>query len=188
MAYAVASRLHRGHWLVSLVYVAGLQLGAWWIMEHVGVQPPPAAWLVLPAVIGLTTVALAERWNAIAHACMAATVSVSILFLVYAGVVTVQAHLGPLSLSFAILLCAMQAFALVLLIANSYEVLDVTSRIRWTRIRRPEPTTAYFPKVSLHVPAYNEPPEMVKETLDALAKLDYPNYEVIVIDDNTTDE
>jgi cellulose synthase/poly-beta-1,6-N-acetylglucosamine synthase-like glycosyltransferase len=29
-------------------------------------------------------------------------------------------------------------------------------------------------KVSIHVPAYNEPPEMVIETLDALARLDYP--------------
>jgi exo-beta-1,3-glucanase (GH17 family)/cellulose synthase/poly-beta-1,6-N-acetylglucosamine synthase-like glycosyltransferase len=46
----------------------------------------------------------------------------------------------------------------------------------------------YFPKVSLHVPAYNEPPDMLIETLDALAKLDYPDYEVLVIDNNTKDE
>src|ERR1700733_15185544 len=44
------------------------------------------------------------------------------------------------------------------------------------------------PKVSIHVPAYNEPPEMVIETLDALARLDYSNYEVLVIDNNTRDE
>jgi exo-beta-1,3-glucanase (GH17 family)/cellulose synthase/poly-beta-1,6-N-acetylglucosamine synthase-like glycosyltransferase len=44
------------------------------------------------------------------------------------------------------------------------------------------------PKVSVHVPAYNEPPEMVIETLDALARLDYSNYEVLVIDNNTKDE
>jgi cellulose synthase/poly-beta-1,6-N-acetylglucosamine synthase-like glycosyltransferase len=37
------------------------------------------------------------------------------------------------------------------------------------------------------VPCYNEPPEMVKETLDALARLDYPDYEVLVIDNNTKD-
>jgi cellulose synthase/poly-beta-1,6-N-acetylglucosamine synthase-like glycosyltransferase len=45
-----------------------------------------------------------------------------------------------------------------------------------------------FPKVSIHVPAYNEPPEMVIETLDALARLDYPDFEVVVIDNNTRDE
>jgi cellulose synthase/poly-beta-1,6-N-acetylglucosamine synthase-like glycosyltransferase len=45
-----------------------------------------------------------------------------------------------------------------------------------------------LPKVSIHVPAYNEPPAMVIETLEALARLDYPDYEVIVVDNNTTDE
>ena len=42
-------------------------------------------------------------------------------------------------------------------------------------------------QVSIHVPCYNEPPEMVKQTLDALAALDYPDYEVIIIDNNTKD-
>ncbi|MDD5586909.1 MAG: glycosyltransferase [Alphaproteobacteria bacterium] len=44
------------------------------------------------------------------------------------------------------------------------------------------------PKVSIHVPCYNEPPHMVMETLDALAALAYPNLEVLVVDNNTKDE
>ncbi|WP_407154124.1 glycosyltransferase [Bradyrhizobium sp. STM 3557] len=44
-----------------------------------------------------------------------------------------------------------------------------------------------FPKVSIHVPAYFEPPEMLKQTLDALARLDYPNYECVIIINNTPD-
>ena len=44
-----------------------------------------------------------------------------------------------------------------------------------------------FPKVSLHVPAYFEPPEMLKQTLDAVARLDYPNFECVVIINNTPD-
>ena len=43
------------------------------------------------------------------------------------------------------------------------------------------------PKVSIHVPAYNEPPEMLIETIDALTRLDYPDFEVLVIDNNTKD-
>lgn len=43
------------------------------------------------------------------------------------------------------------------------------------------------PKVSIHVPAYNEPPQMLIESLDALARLDYPDYEVVVVDNNTHD-
>lgn len=46
---------------------------------------------------------------------------------------------------------------------------------------------AHMPMVSIHVPAYNEPPEMLIDTLNALAELDYPNYEVVVIDNNTKD-
>jgi exo-beta-1,3-glucanase (GH17 family)/cellulose synthase/poly-beta-1,6-N-acetylglucosamine synthase-like glycosyltransferase len=44
------------------------------------------------------------------------------------------------------------------------------------------------PRVSVHVPCYNEPPQMVIETLEHLAKLDYENFEVIVLDNNTPDE
>ncbi|WP_046270742.1 glycosyltransferase [Pseudomonas syringae] len=52
------------------------------------------------------------------------------------------------------------------------------------------PIPAYpgpWPKVSIHVPCYNEPPDMVKQTLDALQRLDYPDFEVLIIDNNTQD-
>lgn len=45
----------------------------------------------------------------------------------------------------------------------------------------------HYPKVSIHIPAYFEPPEMLKLTLDAVAKLDYPNFECVVIINNTPD-
>jgi exo-beta-1,3-glucanase (GH17 family)/cellulose synthase/poly-beta-1,6-N-acetylglucosamine synthase-like glycosyltransferase len=44
---------------------------------------------------------------------------------------------------------------------------------------------AFAPKVSIHVPAYREPPEMLKATLDAVARLDYPHFECIVVVNNT---
>src|SRR5436190_3358481 len=44
-----------------------------------------------------------------------------------------------------------------------------------------------FPKVSIHITAYFEPPEMLKATLDALSRLDYPNFECVVIINNTPD-
>ena len=42
--------------------------------------------------------------------------------------------------------------------------------------------------VSIHVPAHEEPPALLIATLNALAKLDYRFYEVIVVDNNTTEE
>ncbi len=59
----------------------------------------------------------------------------------------------------------------------------------WRRPRRPLSASAASgrPMVSLHVPTYAEPPELVIATLDALASLNYPNFEVLVIDNNTKD-
>jgi len=47
---------------------------------------------------------------------------------------------------------------------------------------------APVPKVSIQVPAHNEPPEMLKQTLDAVARLDYPNFECVVVINNTPDQ
>jgi cellulose synthase/poly-beta-1,6-N-acetylglucosamine synthase-like glycosyltransferase/exo-beta-1,3-glucanase (GH17 family) len=44
------------------------------------------------------------------------------------------------------------------------------------------------PMVSIHVPAYKEQPDMYKATLDSMAALDYPNFEVLAIVNNTTEE
>jgi cellulose synthase/poly-beta-1,6-N-acetylglucosamine synthase-like glycosyltransferase/exo-beta-1,3-glucanase (GH17 family) len=45
----------------------------------------------------------------------------------------------------------------------------------------------FAPKVSIHIPAYREPPEMLKATLDSIASLEYPNFECIVVINNTPD-
>ncbi len=49
-------------------------------------------------------------------------------------------------------------------------------------------TSRDWPFISVHVPTYNEPPDMMIETLDALSRLDYPSFEVLVIDNNTQNE
>jgi cellulose synthase/poly-beta-1,6-N-acetylglucosamine synthase-like glycosyltransferase len=88
-----------------------------------------------------------------------------------------------------------QALLLLLLLADSFELAETL----WGQIWRRRPPrnvagdigTAFdgfaWPKVSLHVPICNEPPYMVRQTLDALAELDYPAFEVLVIDNNTHD-
>lgn len=43
------------------------------------------------------------------------------------------------------------------------------------------------PWVSIHLPCYAEPPSIVIETLNAIALLKYPYFEVIVLDNNTQD-
>ena len=60
----------------------------------------------------------------------------------------------------------------------------------WRKKRKPEIAgrLTRFPRVSIHVPTHNEPPLMVMQTLNSLARLDYPDFEVIVLDNNTSDE
>jgi exo-beta-1,3-glucanase (GH17 family)/cellulose synthase/poly-beta-1,6-N-acetylglucosamine synthase-like glycosyltransferase len=77
---------------------------------------------------------------------------------------------------------------LVVLLAEAHEWAEAL----WLRDHRrlfvpQEVADEMLPVVSIHVPAYNEPPDMMIETLDALAALDYPRYEVLVIDNNTRD-
>ncbi len=87
----------------------------------------------------------------------------------------------------SLLLLGMLGVILVLL-SEAHEWAEA----HWVSYRRRLGTPALAPgqrqpKVSIHVPAYNEPPGMVIETLDALARLNYSNYEVLVIDNNTRD-
>ncbi len=82
-----------------------------------------------------------------------------------------------------------QGLLLFLLIADSF---DLTETLFGRVTKRhyepvPAPHGAKLPKVSLHLPICNEPPQMVRQTLDALAALDYQDFEVLVIDNNTMD-
>jgi cellulose synthase/poly-beta-1,6-N-acetylglucosamine synthase-like glycosyltransferase/exo-beta-1,3-glucanase (GH17 family) len=91
-------------------------------------------------------------------------------------------------LMYSVLLPA-QVILLVVVLIGGYELTQLT----WARTQRrrftPEtsPQATRFPKVSLHLPCYNEPPDMLIQTLDSLAALDYPNFEVLVMDNNTRD-
>ena len=67
---------------------------------------------------------------------------------------------------------------------------DVLCRYEWRRPRAPlQPSSrSGYPKVSLHVPICSEPPDIVIATLEALARMEYRNFEVLVIDNNTHNE
>jgi exo-beta-1,3-glucanase (GH17 family)/glycosyltransferase involved in cell wall biosynthesis len=82
-----------------------------------------------------------------------------------------------------------QALLLLLLLADSFDLAETVWGQVWHRrfMPLPAPPGARLPKVSLHLAICNEPPHMVRQTLDALAELDYPDFEVLVVDNNTTD-
>ncbi|MBV8394590.1 MAG: glycosyltransferase, partial [Alphaproteobacteria bacterium] len=93
---------------------------------------------------------------------------------------------------------AMLAFflviSLIMALMQALELVEVVWKRNWAREALPaaamierQPADRTWPKVSLHLAICNEPPAMVMQTLDSLAALDYPDYEVIVIDNNTKD-
>ena len=63
---------------------------------------------------------------------------------------------------------------------------DVLCRFRHSR-PLPEADPWYQPFVSLHIAVYNEPPDMLIETIRRAEAIDYPNFEIVVIDNNTKD-
>jgi cellulose synthase/poly-beta-1,6-N-acetylglucosamine synthase-like glycosyltransferase/exo-beta-1,3-glucanase (GH17 family) len=97
-------------------------------------------------------------------------------------------YMTPATAIVGVLLLVGGIGVIVLIMAETHEWAESLWLRKW---RRPFPLQTRsddeLPFVSIHVPAYNEPPELLAETLDALAALDYPRFEVLVIDNNTKD-
>jgi cellulose synthase/poly-beta-1,6-N-acetylglucosamine synthase-like glycosyltransferase len=148
-----------------------------------------AAGVVVASVVWLP---VTRRWTARAHVCWASTVFLFVVYLIYAIEWTFDSHLGPVSTVGGVLLWLLEVAAAVLSCAYLWELCDALGTQHWRRritrsSRLPRPD-GDLPMVSLHVPAHNEPPDMVMDTLRALLRLDYPRYEIVAIDDNTDDE
>src|SRR6516162_6638798 len=133
-----------------------------------------------------------RQWSARAHLCWATSVFLFVIYLAYALDWTINSHLGPASTAGGLLLWLFELLAAIMSCAYLWEICDALGTEHWRRRITPQTRLPAadkdLPFVSLHVPAHNEPPEMVKETLRSLLRLDYPRYEIVVIDDNTDDE
>jgi len=100
--------------------------------------------------------------------------------------VTFTTHAPPLGLGLSIVLVVLEMGALALTLVFAFEITDALGRDK-PPVPTPGAPAAYQPRVCLQVPAYNEPPELLRQTLEALSRLDYPEYVVQVIVNNTTD-
>jgi hypothetical protein len=144
------------------------------------------------AFASLVWLPLTRRWNARAHLCWASSVFLFVVYLTFALEWTFASHLGAASTAGGVVLWVFEVFAAMLSCAYLWEICDALGTEHWRRrVTADMPLAAAdedLPFVSLHVPAHNEPPDMVIDTLATLLRLDYPRYEVILIDDNTDDE
>jgi exo-beta-1,3-glucanase (GH17 family)/cellulose synthase/poly-beta-1,6-N-acetylglucosamine synthase-like glycosyltransferase len=156
---------------------------AWWTAQ--------AAFAVLLAILPITW--FLSRWNHLqtrGRLFYASLIQCAASLVTWAAFVPFTEYMSAgATLMWSILLPAQLLIVLVMLV-NGLELAEIT----WTRQLRRQfrPLSAEEarcqPKVSIHLPICNEPPHLVIETLDSLARLDYPDFEVLVLDNNSRDE
>lgn len=108
--------------------------------------------------------------------------------LVWIGYDYSQQYSSWFNITVGILLAIGALGVTIVLLTEAHELAEAV----WNKQRRRPflpivEDNAYRPKVCIQVPCYNEPPDMLKQTIDALAQLDYPDFEVMIIDNNTKD-
>jgi len=99
-------------------------------------------------------------------------------------------YMSPGEITFWTCMITAQALLAVIFLTDTAEIADVVGERPLHRKFIPhsvKKTQSRAPMVSIHVACCQEPPEMVITTIESLARLDYPNFEVIVVDNNTND-
>ena len=133
--------------------------------------------LALPGATVSQAILLAGADHFVGHWCARVLVYWQGHYLVHGEVVTFAIALPLLGLLAPIVRSRVNEMATVALGSEPTRLLDAS-------LPRPD---AYTPKVSIHIPAYREPPEMLLRTIDSVARLDYPDFECVVVINNTPD-
>jgi len=127
------------------------------------------------------------RFKALGLVFFCALIQLSASLLVWSSTLPYAFYLDAFDWTMLTILAPAQLAIVLILLINGFEFVEVLWRRRWMReyhLLEPQPGEPQ-PFVSVHLACCNEPPEMVILTLDSLAALDYANFEVLVIDNNT---
>ncbi|MDE2134117.1 MAG: glycosyltransferase [Alphaproteobacteria bacterium] len=94
-------------------------------------------------------------------------------------------YIDPADIAMILAMSPLVFLASTVILTEGIELAASLWRVERRTVRAAIPEASE--RVCVHVPCYNEPSAMVIETLNALARLDYENFEVIVLDNNTPD-
>jgi exo-beta-1,3-glucanase (GH17 family)/cellulose synthase/poly-beta-1,6-N-acetylglucosamine synthase-like glycosyltransferase len=111
-----------------------------------------------------------------------ALVSTGLLALIDA---TALEYIDPTDIAAMVAMSPLVLLACAIILTEGIELAASMWRVERRMVTAMVPLKS--PRVSLHIPIHKEPPQMVIETLNAVARLDYDNFEVIVLDNNTDD-
>ena len=172
-------------WLLAI----GLTFGAGEVASRVWRYPPgPILGAVgVVAVLAVVVCIFRRSWNPIGQAFLAIFGAAALSYILFAGYATFGSGMPLAAVAASFVLMLLETIALSLAGYFVFEGCDVICR---TEPARPEPTydASYQPMVALQVPSYNEPPDMLIDTIKSLEGIDYERFEIIVIDNNTEDE
>ncbi len=83
--------------------------------------------------------------------------------------------------------CAFMTILIFMAVYTAYMQIAFKHKVRKARKHPVEKNYNFTPYVSVMIPAHNEA-DVIAYTIENIAKLDYPRYEIIVIDDRSTDD
>lgn len=141
--------------------------------------------VVAGALVGLSVARY--RWHSSGLLSYVALVAMIVGYVAYSLTVAIpQVPASQRWLSYGLLVAETGGLALVVVFA--FYSLDAAMRRRWTRLA-PESRwdPRLLPTVAIQVPVYNEPFELVRETILRAAHQDYPpgRFHVMVLDDSS---
>ena len=110
-------------------------------------------------------------------------------FFVLLAALPLAHYLRPLDMVFLILLVPALALMGVILLVQIFEFAELywPGSLQNQVTLQPLPSGAPAPFVSIHLACCNEPPAMVIATIDSLLALDWPAFEIVIVDNNTGD-
>ncbi len=167
--------------LVLIVIVTG-EIAAWFF-HHLWIIPAVATF---PLCVALLRERMLAPWATIHGACVVQNVVMLLLVCVW---LTFRAP-NLLSCVVGGLVCTVQMVAALCIGASTFDILHVLGR-SWFRERNQmllAPDPAQWPSICIQIPACNEPPELLVQTIESLLLQEYPGrWMVQVIDNNTAD-
>jgi cellulose synthase/poly-beta-1,6-N-acetylglucosamine synthase-like glycosyltransferase len=141
--------------------------------------------LAVVALLAMLLVRALQPWGLVSCLLLGSFTLAALSYLAYAADWTVTASHSPAVWTGSVLLLLLEIGALALSVSYAFEILDVLGRRE--RGDPQAPPLERHPAVAIQVPTYNEPVDVVRPTLEALAELDYPDLLVQVVDNNTPD-
>ncbi|HEX4162350.1 MAG TPA: glycosyltransferase, partial [Acidimicrobiales bacterium] len=178
----VASRLAGVLLAAAGAFGAGYLAALWWALP----AAPVEASEVFVVICAVVVASARGVWNPLGQYFFASFAAAALAYLGFAAYVTVASHFSFIGSLASALLFLLELAALVIAATFAFETCDVVCRVRHSR-EFPRPDPSYRPMVSIHIAAYNEPPDMLIQAIKAAEAMEYPDFEIVVIDNNTQD-